>query len=168
MTADAVLAAEIERRVRELGRSPAPTDAAISLGYYIAGQVQQLLAALRASRPEPAGDVVEAVARAIDEDTAGVWLPYNVSRIGAARVMARAALAALPRPEADEGAAEYRSALLWVFSRLGVDRITPAEVRRTMLEVGKVLQGKPSPAARYEPNEWDESAALAAAQEGQP
>jgi hypothetical protein len=62
MTENADLAAEIERRVRELGCSPAPTDDAISLGYYVAGQVQQLLAALRAPRPEPAGDVVEAVA----------------------------------------------------------------------------------------------------------
>lgn len=47
------LADEIERRARDLGRSPAPTDDAISLGYWIAGQVQPLLAALRASRPEP-------------------------------------------------------------------------------------------------------------------
>lgn len=56
---------------------------------------------------------------------------------------------------------EYRNALLWAFDRLSVDRMTPSEIRRTMIEVGKVLQGKPSPAARYMPNQWDDSQTLA-------
>lgn len=55
---------------------------------------------------------------------------------------------------------EYRNALLWVFDRLSVDRMTPSEIRRTMFEVGNVLQRRPSPAARYQPEEWDESRSL--------
>lgn len=61
--------------------------------------------------------------------------------------------------------AEYRNALLWVFDRLSVDRMTPGEIRRTMTEVGKVLTGKPSPASGYEPGERDESRKLAASPE---
>lgn len=57
---------------------------------------------------------------------------------------------------------EYRNTLLWVFDRLSVDRMTLREIRHTMMEIGKVLQGKPSPAGRYEPSEWDESQKLTA------
>lgn len=85
------------------GMQPAERDSWRELAEQLEA-VSAWLAALRT--PAPAADAVEAVARAIDEDTAGVWLPYNVSRIGAARIMARAALSALPRPAVDEGAVE--------------------------------------------------------------
>lgn len=55
----------------------------------------------------------------------------------------------------------YRNALLWAFDRLSVTGgMNPAEQRHTMREIGKVLQGKASPAATYKPNDWDDSAAL--------
>lgn len=55
----------------------------------------------------------------------------------------------------------YRSALLWAFDRLSVTGgMTAAEQRRTMVEIGKVLTGRPSPAADYTPNDWDDSAQL--------
>lgn len=55
----------------------------------------------------------------------------------------------------------YRSALLWAFDRLSVTGgMNASEQRRTMREIGNVLRGKPSPAATYKPNEWDDSAAL--------
>lgn len=55
----------------------------------------------------------------------------------------------------------YRNALMWAFDRLSVDGgMTANEQRRTMTEIGKVLTGRPSPAATYEPNDWDSSANL--------
>jgi hypothetical protein len=55
----------------------------------------------------------------------------------------------------------YRNALLWAFDRLSVTGgMNAAEQRRTMKEIGNVLTGRPSPAATYRPNDWDESAAL--------
>lgn len=55
----------------------------------------------------------------------------------------------------------YRCALLWAFDRLSVDGgMTLLEQRRTMQEIGNVLRGRSSPAATYQPNEWDDSAAL--------
>lgn len=63
--------------------------------------------------------------------------------------------------------AEYRNALLWAFDRLRVDDgMSAREQRHTMIELGKVLTGKPSPAARYQPKEWADSARLAAHGEG--
>jgi hypothetical protein len=57
----------------------------------------------------------------------------------------------------------YRNALMWAFDRLGVDGgMTAREQLHTMREIGKVLCGRPSPAATYEPNDWDDSAALKA------
>lgn len=57
--------------------------------------------------------------------------------------------------------AAYRNALLWAFDRLSVPRgMNAAEQRHTMREIGNVLQGKPSPAATYQPNDWDDSSAL--------
>lgn len=53
------------------------------------------------------------------------------------------------------------SALLWAFDRLSVTGgMNPAEQRRTMKEIGNVLTGRPSPAATYRPNDWDDSAKL--------
>jgi hypothetical protein len=55
----------------------------------------------------------------------------------------------------------YLSALLWAFDRLSVTGgMNAAEQRRTMQEIGNVLRGRPSPAATYQPNDWDDSAAL--------
>lgn len=54
-----------------------------------------------------------------------------------------------------------RAALLWAFDRLSVDDgMTKREQRDTMLEIGNVLTGKPSPAASYVPQEWVDSAKL--------
>jgi hypothetical protein len=51
--------------------------------------------------------------------------------------------------------------LLWAFDRLSVDGgMTAKEQLHTMREIGKVLCGRPSPAATYTPNDWDESARL--------
>ena len=71
-----------------------------------------ILAALRASRPEPTADAVEAVARALCEKSLhprvcpckGREFRCDDEHPG---VMARAALSALPRPEADEGAVPF-------------------------------------------------------------
>lgn len=55
----------------------------------------------------------------------------------------------------------YRNALLWAFDRLSVTGgMNPAEQRRTMKEIGNVLTGRPSPAATYQPNDWDDSVKL--------
>lgn len=55
----------------------------------------------------------------------------------------------------------YRNALLWAFDRLSVTGgMNAAEQRRTMREIGNVLTGKASPAASYQPNDWDDSAKL--------
>lgn len=55
----------------------------------------------------------------------------------------------------------YRNALLWVFDRLSVDGgLTLGEQKYTMLQVGKVLRGLDSPASRYVPNDWSDSALL--------
>jgi hypothetical protein len=55
----------------------------------------------------------------------------------------------------------YRNALLWAFDRLSVTGgMNPAEQRRTMRELGNVLTGRPSPAASYKPNDWDDSVKL--------
>jgi hypothetical protein len=57
----------------------------------------------------------------------------------------------------------YRNALMWVFDRLSIDGgMSPREQIHTMREIGKVLCGRPSPAATYKPNDWDSSAALKA------
>ena len=55
----------------------------------------------------------------------------------------------------------YRNALLWAFDRLSVTGGMPLkEQRYTMQQIGNVLRGIPSPAATYEPNEWDDSQTL--------
>jgi hypothetical protein len=55
----------------------------------------------------------------------------------------------------------YRNALMWAFDRLGVDGgMSEKEQLHTMREIGKVLTGRPSPAANYKPNDWDSSAGL--------
>lgn len=57
------------------------------------------------------------------------------------------------------GKLAYRSALMWAFDRLSVTGgMTPREQRYTMEQIGNVLTGRPSPAASYEPNDWDDSA----------
>lgn len=57
--------------------------------------------------------------------------------------------------------ASYRNALLWAFDRLSVTGgMDAAAQRRTMQEIGNVLRGRRSPAATYQPNDWDDSAAL--------
>jgi hypothetical protein len=38
--------------------------------------------------------------------------------------------------------------------------MTEKEQLHTMREIGKVLTGRPSPAASYKPNDWDSSAGL--------
>jgi hypothetical protein len=60
-----------------------------------------------------------------------------------------------------EAADNFRNALMWAFDRLGVDGgMTAKEQLYTMREIGKVLCGRPSPAATYTPNDWDSSAKL--------
>jgi hypothetical protein len=55
----------------------------------------------------------------------------------------------------------YRNALLWAFDRLSVTGgMSLKEQRYTMQQIGNVLRGIPSPAAIYEPNEWDDSQTL--------
>ena len=55
----------------------------------------------------------------------------------------------------------YRNALMWAFDRLSLDDgMTAREQHHTMREIGKVLCGRPSAAATYEPNDWDSSAKL--------
>lgn len=55
----------------------------------------------------------------------------------------------------------YRNTLLWAFDRLSVTGgMTAKEQRYTMEQIGKVLTGRPSPAANYTPNDWDGSAQL--------
>ncbi len=56
---------------------------------------------------------------------------------------------------------ELSRALMWVFDRTGIDGgMTAAECKNTAEEIGKVLAGKPSVAARYVPNKWDASVEL--------
>ncbi len=56
---------------------------------------------------------------------------------------------------------ELARALMWVLDRTDTDYgNTEAECQRTAEEIGKVLAGKPSVAARYTPNEWDASVKL--------
>lgn len=57
--------------------------------------------------------------------------------------------------------AEMR-ALLWAFDRLSVDNPTRKEIKDTVREIGKVILGRDSVAARYQPNDWDDSAKLSA------
>lgn len=65
------------------------------------------------------------------------------------------------RPAMTDREKLYRNALMWAFDRLGVDGgMTEKEQLRTMREIGNVLCGKRSPAAAYEPNDWDSSAKL--------
>lgn len=157
------LADEIERRVRDIGRSPRPENDATSLGFWVAGQLQSLLTALRASRPEPTADAVEAVARALCEKSLhprvcpckGREFRCDDEHPG---VMARAALSALPRPEADEGAVRKADEIFDDITRGGptVDAVmredwaTVAEWMRQRAEDGLAVT----------------RAALAAAQEG--
>ena len=50
---------------------------------------------------------------------------------------------------------------MWAYDRLSDDFPMDAkELGRTALEIRKVLEGKDSVAARYEPNEWDPSAQI--------
>ena len=53
---------------------------------------------------------------------------------------------------------------LWELDSLDHDSVvegyTAAEIRRTAEGIGKVLTGKPTPAATYTPNDWDDSAVL--------
>lgn len=57
--------------------------------------------------------------------------------------------------------ARLRAALLRAFDRLSVDDgMTKREQQHTMLEIGNVLTGKPSPAASYDPNDWADSVNL--------
>lgn len=53
-----------------------------------------------------------------------------------------------------------RHALLWAFDRLTADNLTPAEIKRTADEIGKVLTNKPSMAATYIPDDWTDSGTL--------
>ena len=55
----------------------------------------------------------------------------------------------------------YRNALMWVFDRLSVDDgLTPQQQRKTLVEIGNVLQQRPSVASDYMPDEWTDSAKL--------
>lgn len=144
MSGDAVLAAEIAREIadllepridnawheRSIWNYRAAQDAEKELGRFCAAHKDAILAALR--RPEPAADVVEAVAMAIYEELwkgRANWEGISGLEREQCSALGRAALAAMPRPEADEGAvpspSEYRSLLdaCWVINdRL---RITP-------------------------------------------
>lgn len=67
----------------------------------------------------------------------------------------------------DEKCVAYRNALLWAFDRLNVTGgMNADEQRRTMREIGSVLTGKTSPAATYQPNDWDDSTALLSRRSG--
>jgi hypothetical protein len=56
----------------------------------------------------------------------------------------------------------YRNALMWAFDRLtiGYGGMNEREQQHTAKEIGNVLLGRDSPAERYSPNEWDDSAKL--------
>jgi hypothetical protein len=114
MTTGADLAAEIERLTLALNAAlserwmPSALEARWSLSESVRRNIVTILSALRASRPEPAGDAVEAVARWLQEQYGsnedvhpcdkGKLRPHFLDE-------ARRLLAALPRPGADEGAA---------------------------------------------------------------
>lgn len=54
-----------------------------------------------------------------------------------------------------------RNALMWAFDRLSITGgMNAAEQRYTMQQIGNVLTKRPSPAATYQPNDWDDSAKL--------
>jgi len=54
----------------------------------------------------------------------------------------------------------YRNALMWALDYFGASNLTEKERLHGVQEIGKVLTGRPSRAASYVPNEWDESAKL--------
>lgn len=55
----------------------------------------------------------------------------------------------------------FQNALMWAFDRLSIDGgMNVKEQHRTMREIGNVLRGRPSLAATYRPNDWDDSARL--------
>lgn len=54
---------------------------------------------------------------------------------------------------------EHR-ALLWAFDRLSANCNDEKTNKRTAEEIGKVLLGRPSPAATYAPDEFQDSAKL--------
>ena len=133
----------------------------------IEANLPAITAALRASRPERAADAVEAMARAMfliptPNPGRGSILPFAEQPTVIRNVWlerARAALSALPRPEADEGAVRKADEIFDDITRGGptVDAVmredwaTVAEWMRQRAEDGLAVT----------------RAALAAAQEGQ-
>lgn len=162
---------------RSIWNYEAAEDAEKELARFCAEHKAALLAALRASRrglgavcnsPEPAADAVEAMARAMfliptPNPGRGSILPFAEQPTVIRNVWlerARAALSALPRPEADEGAVRKADEIFDDITRGGptVDAVmredwaTVAEWMRQRAEDGLAVT----------------RAALAAAQEGQP
>jgi hypothetical protein len=56
----------------------------------------------------------------------------------------------------------YRNALMWAIDYFGASNLTEKERLHGVLEIGKVLTGRPSRASTYAPNKWDKSAKLRA------
>lgn len=65
----------------------------------------------------------------------------------------------IPTDTAD--AVKYRNALLWAVDYFSTSRLTEKERMTGVKELGSVLTGRPSRAADYAPNEWDDSAKFA-------
>lgn len=61
--------------------------------------------------------------------------------------------------------AKYRNAILWAVDYFSVSHLTEKERANGIKELGNVLLGRPSRAADYTPNEWDNSAKLFAGQD---
>jgi hypothetical protein len=61
-----------------------------------------------------------------------------------------------------------RNALMWAIDYFGASNLTEKERLHGVLEIGKVLTGRPSRASTYAPNKWDKSAKLRAALEPKP
>jgi len=60
----------------------------------------------------------------------------------------------------------YRNALMWVFDYFSMTDMTEKERIRGLKQIANVLTDRPSRAATYVPNDWDDSAKLAIGDRG--
>lgn len=66
-----------------------------------------------------------------------------------------------------ERGTQYRNALMWAVDYFSVDGMTEKERVHGVKELGKVLLGRQSRAATYEPDEWSDSVKLTAGGHGE-